>query len=117
VQTLRGNLTYPRGEGYACLSMHALCTISSISNVVIPGRTAAAAISNTSLPNYFLSSVPSHNETMRLDSRDRLLAYLQSPSNSTPYQTSPTCSSPAQGKKYPLLHKSNSHQSLHYSSW
>lgn len=35
--------------------MHALCTISSISSVVIPGRTAAAAMSRTSLASYVAS--------------------------------------------------------------
>lgn len=48
VHTLRGNMLYPSGLGYALRCMHSWCTSLSSSSVVIPGRSAAAAMSRTS---------------------------------------------------------------------
>jgi hypothetical protein len=66
VQRRRIALTVSAGWGYqlggwerTSRSIHALCTISSISSVVTPGAIAAAAISSTSLASRHTVRMPS----------------------------------------------------------
>jgi hypothetical protein len=74
VQTDLGKPRYPKGDGFAFLSIVALCTISSISSVVMPGRTCEAAMSNTSRVIYDTQALSAGVSDKKDDRLCKLLA-------------------------------------------